>query len=46
MQNTQGRWTDQEHKSFLRALELYGKNWKKVEEYIGTRSSVQARSHA
>ena len=27
-------------------MKLYGKEWKKVEEHVGTRSSTQARSHA
>jgi SHAQKYF class myb-like DNA-binding protein len=31
---------------FLEAIRLYGKNWKKVKEYVGTRSMSQARSHA
>ncbi len=35
-----------EHVRFLEALKLYGKNWKKVEEYVATRTSTQARSHA
>lgn len=30
----------------MKALNLYGKSWKKVEEYIGTRTASQARSHA
>lgn len=25
---------------------MFGKDWKKVQEYVGTRSSTQARSHA
>ena len=28
------------------ALKLYGKDWKKVEKFIGTRSGAQIRSHA
>lgn len=35
-----GRWTKEEHNMFIRALELYGKNWKKVEEHIGTRTGA------
>ena len=35
-----GRWTKQEHKNFLEALKLYGKNWKKVEEHVGTRTGA------
>lgn len=28
------------------ALRLHGKDWKKVEDYIGTRTGAQIRSHA
>jgi len=28
------------------AIELFGKNWKKVTAYVGTRISAQVRSHA
>jgi len=28
------------------ALSLFGKDWKKVEQHIGTRSGAQIRSHA
>jgi SHAQKYF class myb-like DNA-binding protein len=31
---------------FVEALKKYGKQWKKVEEYIKTRSGAQIRSHA
>jgi hypothetical protein len=41
-----GRWTDVEHKKFLEAILIYGNEWKKVQKYISTRSSTQARSHA
>jgi SHAQKYF class myb-like DNA-binding protein len=41
-----GRWTRQEQQKFLEALQRYGKNWKKVEEYVGTRTGAQIRSHA
>ncbi|CAD8111000.1 unnamed protein product [Paramecium primaurelia] len=42
----QGRWVKEEHQRFVEALSLHGKNWKKVEEYVGTRSGAQIRSHA
>ncbi|CAD8198168.1 unnamed protein product [Paramecium octaurelia] len=42
----QGRWTKDEHQRFVEALSIHGKNWKKVEEYVGTRSGAQIRSHA
>lgn len=41
-----GRWTFKEHKAFEYALKVYGKNWKKIEAYVGTRSGNQIRSHA
>lgn len=41
-----GRWTQQEHDLFLQGYELYGKDWRKIAEYIGTRSNVQCRTHA
>mmetsp|Transcript_6162 Transcript_6162/g.7888 ORF Transcript_6162/g.7888 Transcript_6162/m.7888 type:complete len:89 (-) Transcript_6162:1650-1916(-) len=41
-----GRWTRDEHYRFVEALKLYGKEWKRVQEHIVTRSSTQARSHA
>ncbi|CAD8108174.1 unnamed protein product [Paramecium sonneborni] len=42
----QGRWTKDEHQRFVEALSIHGKNWKKVEEYVSTRSGAQIRSHA
>jgi len=41
-----GRWTNEEHVSFLEAIFLYNNNWRKVQQHIKTRSSTQARSHA
>lgn len=41
-----GRWTREEHKKFIEGLKKYGKNWKKVEGFIGTRTGTQIRSHA
>jgi SHAQKYF class myb-like DNA-binding protein len=41
-----GRWSDNEHKKFLEAILKYGNEWKKVQNFILTRSSTQARSHA
>mmetsp|Transcript_44469 Transcript_44469/g.32582 ORF Transcript_44469/g.32582 Transcript_44469/m.32582 type:complete len:91 (+) Transcript_44469:580-852(+) len=36
----QGRWTKQEHCRFLEALKLYGKEWKKVQHHVKTRTST------
>ena len=41
-----GRWSDDEHKKFLKGIIEYGKKWKKIQNIIITRSSTQARSHA
>jgi SHAQKYF class myb-like DNA-binding protein len=41
-----GRWNRIEHQSFIEAIKIYGKNWKLVANYIGTRNSTQVRSHA
>jgi SHAQKYF class myb-like DNA-binding protein len=35
-----------EHFRFLEALQRFGKEWKRVQQHVGTRSSTQARSHA
>lgn len=41
-----GRWTKEEHQRFVDAVKKFGKNWKQVEEYVGTRTGAQVRSHA
>lgn len=41
-----GRWTKDECRRFEEALRKFGKHWKKVEAYVGTRSGTQVRSHA
>mmetsp|Transcript_62936 Transcript_62936/g.73240 ORF Transcript_62936/g.73240 Transcript_62936/m.73240 type:complete len:273 (-) Transcript_62936:326-1144(-) len=41
-----GRWTKEEHQRFVDAIKIHGKNWKKVEEYVGSRNGAQVRSHA
>ena len=42
----EGRWSKEEHDKFLEGIVLYGINWKKVKTLIGTRTSIQVRSHA
>lgn len=39
-------WTPEEHNRFLNALQLYDRDWKKIESYIGTKTVLQIRSHA
>lgn len=41
-----GRWTDEEHNKFMEGIKIFGKDWKKVQQYVGTRTSAQSRSHA
>lgn len=35
-----GRWTEDEHERFLTALNIYGWDWSKVQNYVKTRSST------
>lgn len=35
-----GRWTKDEHFRFLEALKIHGKEWKKVQEHVCTRTST------
>ncbi|WIA20629.1 hypothetical protein OEZ85_005010 [Tetradesmus obliquus] len=39
-------WTNDEHERFIKALQLYNRDWKKIESYVGTKTVVQIRSHA
>lgn len=41
-----GRWNKHEHDMFLRGLEMYGKEWKKMAGLIPSRTVVQIRTHA
>ena len=41
-----GRWSRDEHNRFIEGLKLFGKDWKQIEEHIGSRSGAQIRSHA
>eukprot|EP00526_Cylindrotheca_closterium_P002104 CAMPEP_0113658460 /NCGR_PEP_ID=MMETSP0017_2-20120614/31730_1 /TAXON_ID=2856 /ORGANISM="Cylindrotheca closterium" /LENGTH=1113 /DNA_ID=CAMNT_0000572733 /DNA_START=65 /DNA_END=3407 /DNA_ORIENTATION=- /assembly_acc=CAM_ASM_000147 len=45
-QEQTGRWTKEEHEAFLSALQMYGKEWKKVAAKVKTRTVVQTRTHA
>lgn len=39
-------WTSEEKSRFVEGLSLYHKDWKKIEQYVGTKTVVQIRSHA
>jgi SHAQKYF class myb-like DNA-binding protein len=41
-----GRWTAEEHENFLIGLSKYGREWKKIQSLIATRTPAQIRSHA
>lgn len=41
-----GKWTREEHERFMCAFKACGKNWKKIQEHVSTRTITQVRSHA
>ena len=40
-----GVWTKDEHKKIIEALRKFGNDWQIIQEFVGTRSSIQVRSH-
>ncbi|TKV91674.1 hypothetical protein SEVIR_9G112500v4 [Setaria viridis] len=40
------RWAADEHDRFLHALVLFGRDWKRIEAFVATKTSTQIRSHA
>jgi len=46
IQMKRGRWAREEHKQFLKGLQLYGKQWTLISDMIPSRTPVQIRSHA
>ncbi|KAJ1394051.1 hypothetical protein B484DRAFT_408003, partial [Ochromonadaceae sp. CCMP2298] len=43
---TTGRWTPEEHRLFLEGIMLYGKDWKRMQPLVKSRTLVQIRTHA
>ena len=41
-----GRWTKFEHDLFVKALDMYGKNWHCISLFVATRTQLQCRTHA
>ncbi|CAI0470249.1 unnamed protein product [Linum tenue] len=39
-------WTEQEHDKFLEALQLFDRDWKRIEAFVGSKTVIQIRSHA
>eukprot|EP00300_Choanocystis_sp_HF-7_P010796 c17157_g1_i1.p1 GENE.c17157_g1_i1~~c17157_g1_i1.p1 ORF type:complete len:511 (-),score=63.12 c17157_g1_i1:54-1499(-) len=39
-------WTDAEHNLFVEGLQLYDRDWKRIEGHVKTKTVIQIRSHA
>ncbi|KAJ4979249.1 hypothetical protein NE237_010029 [Protea cynaroides] len=39
-------WTEEEHDKFLEALQLFDRDWKKIEDFVASKTVIQIRSHA
>ncbi|CAL4944065.1 unnamed protein product [Urochloa decumbens] len=44
--NPREKWTAHEHDRFLHAMALFGRDWKRIEAFVATKTSTQIRSHA
>ena len=38
-------WTEHEHKKFIKAVRIHGKNWSKIAQYVVTRNYSGCQSH-
>ncbi|XP_062088697.1 protein REVEILLE 3-like [Humulus lupulus] len=43
---TRQSWTEQEHEKFVEGVQLFNRDWKKIEAFIGSKTIIQIRSHA
>ncbi|KAJ0704675.1 putative transcription factor MYB-related family [Helianthus annuus] len=34
-------WTEEEHDKFLEALQLFDRDWKKIEDFVGSKTVIQ-----
>ena len=41
-----GRWKPEEHAAFVKGLAQHGRQWKKIQTMVPTRTLVQIRTHA
>lgn len=41
-----GRWTPEEHAVFVKGMQMYPRQWKRIAELVQTRTAVQIRTHA
>ncbi|KAK7378606.1 hypothetical protein VNO80_04052 [Phaseolus coccineus] len=39
-------WSEEEHDKFVEALQLFNRDWKKIEDFVGSKTVIQIRSHA
>ncbi|KAF9618018.1 hypothetical protein IFM89_039415 [Coptis chinensis] len=39
-------WTDLEHDKFVEAVELFGRDWRKIAAFVGKKTAKQINSHA
>ena len=41
-----GKWSENEHRAFVKGLVLYGKDWKRIHTLVPSRTLLQIRTHA